>query len=880
MAKDPIWRPDPRRDVDVEFTFHLDARIEALKRAGKSDAEARREALARFGDVNAARQTYIELATRRSKREAFVTYIHSWFADAAYALRAFRRAPAFALGVVLVAGLGIAINSTVFAALNAFFLRPLPVPNADEIVRVYTSQSGNGALYGASSYPDYLDMRDVPALRGLAAYVPLGSNVRVDGELVRAEARLVSDNFFEVLGVAATAGRVFTSRDAALADSVPLVLGHAFWRREFGSDPTVVGRQIEINGANAVVLGVVARTFAGIDPSQVDVYVPVAAQRTIAPGFGFAWERGARLVRMIGRLAPGADLARATSDLNLVMGSLANAYPDTNAERRVSVTRGSALVDLTASPMPIGPIVAMLFSITGVLLLIATVNVAGLLLARTVSRRRELAVRLSLGASRGRILRQLVTESLVLGLAGEIVALMLLAALPALARALSIPETVQLGLDLRVLGFASAITLATALGFSVVPAFRGSSKHPYDGLREGATTMPLRRAPGQRAMVVVQVALSIVLLSTAVLLGQGLRRQYTVDPGFDTTHVLALEFESEQGMPTRDEERAFANDALARVRQLPGVTSATITTSPPLTSEGTRMSVDIPGFQPPPEGLEIRFIDVGTDYCATLGLRIIEGEELRSGGGAGGARRAVLVNETMARTFWPGRSALGATVTLGGPGGPPLRVIGVVADARMVALSLPPGPYFYVQADAAGGHALLVRTATTTAPLKPVLQRVFSSGAQRFLLRRARSMEEVMGASLTEAKAFAMMTAAISVLALILAASALYALVSYLAAQRTREFGIRLALGATRRDVVRLVLSSGTRLAAIGVIVGLLLTFAVAVAMQALLPGLSAVDVASVVAVAAVAAVVATAACAIPAARASALLPANTLRAE
>jgi predicted permease len=808
-----------------------------------------------------------------------MAFIQSCATDVLFALRVFRRSPGFAFAVVFVAGLGIAINSAVFAALDALFTRPLPVPMPHEIVRVYTNQSRLDELYGASSYPDYMNVRQVPALRGLAAYVPLPANVRVDETLVRGEGRLVSESFFEVLGVGASVGRVFSARDAEARDAVPIVLGHAFWRRHFGADPAVVGRLIDINGASTVVVGVVAAAFVGIEPAQVDVYFPVGRHATLAPGFGFVDDRGARFVKLIGRLAPGVTAARAANDVNVVMGALANDYPATNRGRRMTVTAGSALVDATASPVPIVPIVTLLFSVTGVLLLITTVNVAGFLLARTATRRRELALRLSLGASRWRILRQLITESLVLGVAAELVAVGLLATLPLIARSLSLPETVQFGVDARVLAFASLVTLTTALGFSIGPALRGAAKNPSQDLRESFATMPFRRARTQRALVVVQVALSIMLLGSAVLLAQSIRRQHHVNPGFDTAHVLTAEFEAERGMASRDEEREFARDALRQARALPGVIAASVATAPPLTSDGMRMSIDIPGFRTSADDLEVPFSNVGTDYCAALGLMIIEGEELRSDSGAP-TRRAVLVNETMARMYWPGGSPVGSRIRLGNASGPSVPVIGVVADARMVALSRPAGPHFLLQGEGDGAASVVIRTRPSAAPLKPLVQRTFGNGVNGFLLRRVRSMEEVIGESLAETTAFAAATSAISLLALLLSVSALYALVSYLAAQRTREFGIRLALGATRGDVIRLVLSSGVRLSAIGVAIGLIATFASATAMQALIFAVSPLDAATVIGVAALAGAVAVSACAIPALRAAAMQPAQTLRAE
>ena len=801
-------------------------------------------------------------------------------ADVRYALRLFTRAPGFALGVVVVAALGIAVNAVVFAVLNSFFWKPVPVPRAGELVRVYTSDSNRDRRHGASSFPDYLDLRNVPALRGLAAFVPVAASVRLDGTLVRAEGRLVSTNFFDVLEAPTAVGSLARFREVVREEHVPVVVGSGFWRRHLGGDPAVVGRGFQINGASAVVVAVLAPPFVGVEPSPVDVYVPADTHRLVAPGFDFVDDRSARLVKLIGRMRDGATLDRVARDLNVAMAGLSTAYPATNEGRLITVTAGSTLVDIAASPLRIVPIVAVSFSVTGVLLLIATINVAGLMLARTLARRRELAVRLSLGASRFRIFRQLVVEGIVLGAAAEALALGVIAALPAIARAFAAPETLQLAPDLRVIAFASTLTFLAALGFSIGPALRGARRDACSQLRDGTSTAPPARMRAQRVLVVVQVMLATTLLSAAVLLGQSVRRHYSVAPGFQPADLLTAEFESARGTSTAAEDHAFVREALTAIRNMPGVIAAASTVSPPLTSEGARMTVAIPGFTPPDgKNPEVRFSYVGEDYCVALGLPIRQGAELRSGARRTVAR-GILVNETMARQYWPGRNPVGASIRLGGSGGARVPVIAIVADARMISLSLPPDPYFYVQGDGEPGAAVLIRTQSAAVPVAPALERAFSRETHGFVLRRVRSMEQIRGDSLADETTAAGFAGSVGVLAWILAASALYALLSYLAVQRTREFGIRLALGATRRQIVRLMLSSAIGLSAAGALLGVAGALIVAALLESALPMQLALDTPVVLALAAASCAVAVAASAIPAIRASRQSPAATLRAQ
>jgi predicted permease len=888
MSREPLWRRyarlhgrDPRRDVDDEFAFHLGERVEELVARGVPPAAARAEALARFGDLAGARAAAAALGARRARRERWRAARESLAQDTRYALRAVRRAPRFAVTAVLTAALGIGANTVVFAVLHALLLRPLPVARPHELVRVYTSEARAGAstssadALGGTSYPDYLDLRRAPALAALAAYMPVAANLRQGAADRRVEGRLVSGNFFATLGVRAALGRVLAPGDAG--DEPAVVLDHRFWRTALGGDSAVVGRALLLNGRSVTVVGVAPPEFVGVELAAVDVYLPLAAQRVVSPGLDLLSGRGDRFLKLVGRLAPGATPARAARDLGAVMRTLAAEYPATNGGRTVTVHAARSQLAAESAGAALVPVAGLLFAVTGVVLVIAGVNVAGLLLARTIGRRRELAVRRALGAGRARVTRQLVTESVVLALLAEGVAVLTAFALPPIAHALGVPPSVRLQPDAAVLAFASAVTLVAGAAFGLAPALRGAADEVYGALRDGAADARRDGARGRRALVVAQVALSIVLLVVGGLLGRSLQRQRAVRPGFDARHLAVADFEGVAGFPTRAEARAFAAEMTRRSLTVPGVRALAVAAGAPLSGEGMRSTLEIPGYRPgPDEEMEIPATFAGPDYFRALGVPILRGAELTAAAAVADTLPRVVVNAAMARRYWPGRDPVGATVRLGGAGGAEARVIAVAADARLRSLAAPPVPHFVVQwaRGGGGGSTVLVRTTGDAATALATLHGAFSAPAGPFVLRSLRSMDDVVATSLAAARALASTVAALSLVALALALVGLYGVVSYLAAQRTREFGVRLALGARPADVVRLVLGSGMRLAALGGAVGITLGAAAGALLRGALYSVAAVDALTLAGVAALVASVTVAACLLPALRATRASPA------
>jgi predicted permease len=818
----PLWRRyarlfgrDPRRDVDDEFAFHLEERVEALVASGLTLEAARARALERFGDIAAARAVCGEIGERRARHARWRDRLDALVQDARYAVRSLRRAPGFAATAVLTAALGIGVNTALFTVVDALLLRPLPVARPHEIVRVYTSEAGASSdprdALGATSYHDYLDFRRAPALAGLAAYMPVAASIRLGAAERRVEGRFVSGDFFATLGVRAAVGRLLAPADAR-ADAPAAVLDHRFWSTALGGDSAVVGATLLLNGRGVTVVGVAAASFVGLEPAAVDVYLPLEAQRVVSPGADLLSSRGDRLLKLVGRLAPGATPERARRDLDAVMRALAAEHPATNRGRRVAVHPARSVIATESAGDGLAPAASLLFAVTGVVLLIAGMNVAALQLARAVSRGRELAVRRSLGAGRGRVVAQLLTESVVLALLAGGVALATTLALPLVARALGAPPSVTPRPDGTVLAFATLLSLATGAAFGLAPALHGAGRDAAGALRGGGASAR-GRARAQRAFVVAQVALSVVLLFVGGLLAESLRRQREVRPGFDASRLVVAEFEGTAGFATAAQDRALATAASARLRALPAVEALSFASAAPLSGEGMRTSIDVPGYRPAPdEDMEVPFVRAGPEYFRSLGMSVVRGAELSAS--AADTLPRVVVSAAMARRYWPGRDPVGTVVRIGG--GAPAVVVGVAADARLRALAEAPAPNFVVQRAGGGGPTALIRTRGEAAAALPLLRQALAAPTGPYVLRRLRAMDEITAASLQAARAVAAAVTGLSLAALALAVVGLYGVVSYLAAQRTREFGTRVALGARATDVLGLVLRAGLRLALVG----------------------------------------------------------------
>lgn len=875
----PKWRrwlrlhgPDPREDVNAEFAFHIQERTEALVARGLSIEESTRRAREQFGDIATATTVCTEIGRRRAERARWSERFSSVAQDLRYALKAMRRAPGFALATVLTIALGVGVNTVVFSILNALLLQPLDAARPEELVRVYTSESvvrDDRDRFGGSSYADYVDLRSAPSLASLAAWVPFSGTVSGEGRAARYEARVVSDNYFETIGKPLHRGGWTGGAD--------VVVSHRLWRTALGARPDVIGAPITVNGRSMRIVGITAADFRGIEPSTIDLYLPMRAMPALAGRPGFLTARSERSLHLIGRLAPPVTPDAAERDLGARMNAIGQSHPATNAGRLVSVRRAGSIIAVEQTGGAIYPVATLVFAATLIMLLIAGVNVAAVLLSRAVRRRREIAVRLSLGASRTRVARQLVTESLLLAVVSSVIVIALVALLPAIAEQVGVPETLHPRLDWRVLTYALIIAAVAGVLFGIAPALAGTRADVIDALRV-APGASRRAGRTQTALVVAQLAMSMLLLVIGGALLGSLDRQQRVDPGFRPENLLVADFENPENRIDLERERAFTLLARDRLSALPAVRSMTVASMAPLSGDGFRSTINIPSHQPAPnESMDLDALTAGPDFFKTLGIPVLRGREIAWSDRDTNPK--VIVNELMAKRYWGERDPVGTYVDLGGKGGRPAQVIAVSGNARFYSLAEPPRPTYVIQRVIGGGGTVLIRANDEPARLIPAVRGTMSGNENPLTLVRLRTMDEVLGGSLAVSRMISTVLLGIGFVAIVLAAVGLYGVVSYSMAGRAREFGIRMALGATRESIIRLVVSYGLKLAAVGGVAGLALGLVATRLMRGLLFG-DASTAGAFVAVAGMLGAITLVASLIPARRATAIEPSAALRSD
>ncbi|HEX5760842.1 MAG TPA: ABC transporter permease, partial [Thermoanaerobaculia bacterium] len=768
--------------------------------------------------------------------------------DIRFALRSLRRSPGHTAAALLALALGIGANAAIFSVVYGVLLEPLPYPSPERLVMLIDSNPTRGFDRFSSSPPNFVDWRDQSrSFSGMAALTRANPSLTGGGvEPERLEGAQVSAGFFETLGVPPALGRGIGAADDRPGAPKVAVLSHGLWRRRFGADPAIVGRAVELDGSPHTVVGIAAEGFQF--PSRVEVWQPLALE--ITPDM-----RGAHFVGVAARLKPGVSLERAQAEMSVIAGRLEKQYPDSNTGWGVNVipTRELVVEDVR-------PALLVLMATVAVVLLIACANVANLLLARMASREREVAIRTALGAGRGRLIRQFLTESVLLALAGGALGLLLalwgVRALVAM-NADNIPRAAEIGLEPPVLLFTLALAVLTGLVFGLVPALHAARPDLQGSLKEGGrgagTGVRARSARG--ALVVVEVALTLVLLVSAGLLLRSFAGLSGVSPGFETAGVLTLEVNlPESRYPDEEEEgesskvAAFYDQVLADVRAIPGVRSAGAGYPLPLGGSGFVLAFVVEGRPEPPPGQEpnshIRFVTPG--YLETMSIPLLRGRRLLASDREG-ALPVMVVNRTMAEKTWPGEEALGKRLTFGDPEDEDVEwrtVVGVVGDVRHEALATEPAAETYVPIGQAPSSAatLVVRTdgdpMRLAAPVREAVRRADPDLPVFAVLPLA----EVVAQSLAEQRFRTILLALFAGLALVLASVGVYGVISYGVTQRRHEMGLRMALGARREQVQRLVVGQGLRLVLTGAAVGLVGAFLATRLLASFLYGVRATD--------------------------------------
>jgi len=810
----------------------------------------------------------------------------SIFKDIQYGVRSLLKRPSYTAIALITLALGIGANTAIFSLVNTVLLRPLPVPHPEQLAEVYGTLH-KGADYTIQSYLNYKDYRDRNhAFSGLMAYRFAPMSISHDNHNERVWGFLVSGNYFDVLQVTPFRGRYFAKEeDQTPGSQAVAVITYACWQKRFAASEKIIGQPLRINGHVFTVIGVTPEGFRGTEIAYApDVFVPTMMAHEIEPGSTWLESRGDDNLFVVGRLKPGVTAAQAETDLSAITLQLGKEYPHDNEGRGVRLlTPGLFIPDIRNSVISFS---SVLMGVVGLVLLLACVNLANLLLARATERRKELAIRLAMGASRTRVIRQLITESILLSLAGGAGGLFLAAWINALVSSIKLPTDIALVIDLRldwrVMLFALAISLITGVLFGLLPALQASRPDLIPALKDEKSMAGFRRSRLRNALVVVQVALSLVLLVCAGLVVRSLQAAQRMRPGFNPQNAVALSFDvGLQGYP-EEKGRAFERQLLERTQTLPGIRSVALVSTLPLSLDYSYSSIYVEG-QPATSTVDLPVAvpnDVSPDYFRTMEIPL-RGRDFSDREDKVESRVAI-VNETFARKMFPGRDAIGGRFNFNGPDQPYWEIIGVAGDGKYNTLGEDPKPALYrpLLRDYSTNATLVARTTgdsqAAIAALRAELQRLDPT----LPVYNVKTLSDHMSLPLFPFRLAAIVLGSFGVLAITLAAIGIYGVMSYVVAGRTREVGLRVALGAARSDVLLLIMRQGMSLAAIGLAIGLVIALGAAQLIAKLLFGVNPIDVATFSGVALLLAAVAALACYLPARRATKVDPLVALHYE
>jgi len=862
-------RAEEERELEAEISSHLQFAIDENLQRGLSPSEARRLALLRFGGPQQAKEDHRE--------ERGLPLLEVLLKDLRFALRLFRKNPGFTAVAVLTLALGMGATTTIFSVMNSVLLRPLPYKNSGRLLRVQETHIVDS---GANvTYATFLDLqREARTIENVAAYREWIFNVTGGSEPAQITGALVSGNFFAALGSSPTLGRTILPEDDQLgSDNRVAVLSYGLWQSRFGSDSNILGQKLMVNAEPFTVIGVMPPGFDF--PGQSEMWCP------LVPGGDLHNNRRAHLLTVLADVAHAQSTGTANGELTALARSIETRNPGVD-DPSLSLNAVTLQRNLTA---PVRPALVILLFAVGLLLVIACANVANLLLARTAARSKEIAVRLALGANRTRLVTLLLTESILVSLLGGASGLLLAQGGLVFIRTQSnqnLPRFAEIHLDWRVFAFSFGVSILSGLFFGLTPAFAGSKLNLNAPLKEGhRETAGATRRISSNTLTVLQFGLATVLLIGAGLLGGSLLRVLSVNPGFNPDHLLTLQvFLSPVKYPERDSKSAITlHEMLENIRTLPGVRSAGLVNALPITGgPGTEFVIE---GRPTPRlgeepGADIRVAD--PQYFSTMGIPLVAGRVFTEHDSAASAR-VVLINQTLARKFWPSENPLGQRITMK-DWGPPLtgEIVGVVGDVKTNGLDEQVGPMIYWSYYQFGlvFNSFVVRTESDPLLMVSAVKSRIWLVDKNQPVSQIQTMDQVLSQSLARRRLYVVLLGIFACVALLLAASGIYGVVSYSVTQRTREMGIRVALGAERVDILRIIVLQAGKLALAGELAGILVALAVTRLMTSLLFGITAVDPLTFAGVTLLLSAVALAACYIPARRAMRVDPMIALRYE
>ncbi len=879
-----LSRDRREQEFAAEIESHVQMQIEDNLRAGMTPDEARRAALLKLGGIDQTKQAYRERGT--------IPLIESLLNDLRYTLRQSRKNPGFTLTVIIVLALGIGASTAIFSAVYPILFRPLPYPGADRIMMVWENRRGEQPLYPAFATFYGLSQRN-RSFETLAVMRPWQPAMIGTGEPARLEGQTVSADFFRVLGVIPALGRDFQTSDDQFHGPNNVILSDRLWRTRFAADPAIVGRKITLGDNPYTVIGVMPASFENVLAPATELWSSLQDNPAL-PMDGREWGHN---LQMIGRLRAGVSRQAAQSESTVILHALgqeyAKGYDNTGgASQAMLVYRLQD--DITRD---VKPALLAIVGGVGLVLLIACVNVINLLLARGAQRRGEFAMRVALGAGRRRLLQQLLTESLLLALVGGVLGIALAQAGVRVLVALSpadLPRLNAIHIDSAAFLFTFAITTALGLIVGVIPALHAARSDPQSGLRKSSRTATGTQQFTRRALVIAELAIALVLLVSAGLLLRSVQRLFAMPPGFQPSHLLTMQVQdyssrpvAEAAQPAFDAARArFYEQALQAVRNVPGVQSAAFTSQLPLSGdfEGNSMYFE---SLPVDKAIGTYRYEVTPEYFATMRIPLVRGRLLTQDDKAG-APGAVLISESLAKRVFPNRDPLGQRVRMGPDLGHPERpwhtVVGVVGNVKQASLALDDGNAFYTTpmqwAWVDNAQSLVVRTSGDPTLLIPAIRSAIWSVDKDQPIVRVATMDTLLAESEAQRHFALVLFEAFALVGLLLAATGIYGVLSGSVTERTREIGVRAALGASPAGILGLVLGQGMKLAGLGVVIGLIGALAASHALTTLLFGVSERDPVTYIGVTAALLAVAALACWIPARRAAQVDPAITLRAE